>query len=155
MFLQAHPKGYHAFDTLDRQNNHGVMEEDQLDEEDFDKLTGWPSPPPPGFADPKTLNKAQVEGLLVLLKGSRWGGSSLVRLGVCPFSRIALTYVGSAIQQSDVDGPDGTGTGCCTRARLARDRSKAYWRSRSTGFRLASHAHIQGEVAKMSRSCHA
>lgn len=48
----------------------------------MEELDAFPSPPPPGFADPASFKSDQVDSLLVLMKGGLGRKSRLVPLSV-------------------------------------------------------------------------
>lgn len=52
--------------------------------EDVEELDEFPSTPPPGFADPSSFSTAQMDRLLVLMKGGMMRKSKVVPLGVSP-----------------------------------------------------------------------
>lgn len=94
-YLEAHPQGYHPFAeiesrvqistpnrvrSLPRENEGG---EDEIDMEDMEEINSFPSPPPPGFDDPSSLDEKICQSVLVLLSGgSSRRPDQIVRLGV-------------------------------------------------------------------------
>jgi arginine-tRNA-protein transferase len=90
--LQAHPTGYVPFsalasgeassgDTISRPTNGSDQIDD--DQDDEEEMSSWPKPSPPGFDDPTSFTKEQVQGLLVLMKGrGMLKRNRLVKFGV-------------------------------------------------------------------------
>ena len=83
-FLQAHPRGYHPFASIsslladaspatasDSTNNATGVEDDSDDDEDgLGGMLPYPSPPPPGSLDPDDISNAELDRVLVVLRGN-------------------------------------------------------------------------------------
>lgn len=61
-----------------------AQDEDEEDEEDVEVLDEFPSPPPPGFADPASYSPEQIDALLVLMRGGTGRKSRLLPMSVSP-----------------------------------------------------------------------
>ena len=74
-------------------------------ESEFEVEDEFPTTPPPGFADPTSYTQAQIDRLVVSMKGGSQAGSKtrVVPLGVSPtrFSKdLVLMISGTPIRQS-------------------------------------------------------
>lgn len=74
-------------------------------ESEFEVEDEFPTTPPPGFADPTSYTQAQIDRLVVLMKGGSQAGSKtrVVPLGVSPtrlLKDLVLMISGTPIRQS-------------------------------------------------------
>ncbi|EIW71254.1 hypothetical protein TREMEDRAFT_67646 [Tremella mesenterica DSM 1558] len=93
-FLVSHPTGYRPFGELSQKKDssisgviipnkaHGEKEEVGDEAVDvYDQSDDWPDPPPPGFSDPSSFTKTQIDNLLVDIRGGKLRGTRIAKFG--------------------------------------------------------------------------